>query len=149
QEGESGVVTLDVPKRLIASKLGSQPETFSRILHRLIDSGMIAVQRRRIEILDSKGLAAHQEEAATDCPRVLDCRQRRGEAREEILAGSNCQRRTPCPSQPLCHWCTPARAAPTSRNWPTPWPYAWIAPVWRKCPASPGLAGGSIRWSTR
>ncbi len=61
QEGESGVVTLDVPKRLIASKLGIQPETFSRILHRLIDSGMIAVQRRRIEILDSKGLAAYQE----------------------------------------------------------------------------------------
>lgn len=61
QEGESGVVTLDVPKRLIASKLGIQPETFSRILHRLIDSGMIAVQRRRIEILDGKGLAAYQE----------------------------------------------------------------------------------------
>jgi len=61
QEGESGVVTLDVPKRLIASKLGIQPETFSRILHRLIESGMIAVQRRRIEILDTKGLAAYQE----------------------------------------------------------------------------------------
>lgn len=30
-----GVVTLDVPKRLVASKLGIQPETFSRILHRL------------------------------------------------------------------------------------------------------------------
>lgn len=61
QEGESGVVTLDVPKRLIASKLGIQPETFSRILHRLIDSGMIAVQRRRIEILDGKRLAAYQD----------------------------------------------------------------------------------------
>lgn len=57
----SGVVTLDVPKRLIASKLGIQPETFSRILHRLIASGMISVQRRRIEILDSQGLAAYQE----------------------------------------------------------------------------------------
>jgi len=56
-----GVVTLDVPKRLIASKLGIQPETFSRILHRLIESGMISVQRRRIEILDNQGLAAYQE----------------------------------------------------------------------------------------
>ena len=61
QEGETGVVTLDVPKRLIASKLGIQPETFSRILHRLIDSGMIAVQRRRIEILDGKRLATYQD----------------------------------------------------------------------------------------
>ena len=61
QEDDSGVVTLDVPKRLIASKLGIQPETFSRILHRLIESGMISVQRRRIEILDSQGLAAYQD----------------------------------------------------------------------------------------
>ena len=61
QEDDSGVVTLDVPKRLIASKLGIQPETFSRILHRLIESGMISVQRRRIEILDSRGLAAYQD----------------------------------------------------------------------------------------
>jgi CRP-like cAMP-binding protein len=55
EEGD-GVILLDVPKRLIASKLGIQPETFSRILHRLIDSGVIAVQRRRIEIIDLPGL---------------------------------------------------------------------------------------------
>lgn len=61
QDDVTGVVTLDVPKRLIASKLGIQPETFSRILHRLTDSGMIRVQRRRIEILDGRGLAAYQE----------------------------------------------------------------------------------------
>lgn len=61
QNDDNGVITLDVPKRLIASKLGIQPETFSRILHRLIESGMISVQRRRIEILDSQGLAAYQE----------------------------------------------------------------------------------------
>jgi CRP-like cAMP-binding protein len=47
---------LDVPKRLIASRLGIQPETFSRILHRLIDSGVIAVQRRNIEIIDLQEL---------------------------------------------------------------------------------------------
>lgn len=56
QEEGHAVVQLDVPKRLIASKLGIQPETFSRILHRLIDTGVIRVQRRRIEILDSRGL---------------------------------------------------------------------------------------------
>ncbi|WP_120992968.1 Crp/Fnr family transcriptional regulator [Stutzerimonas urumqiensis] len=57
----TGVLTLDVPKRLIASKLGIQPETFSRILHRLMDSGVIAVQRRRIEILDRKALVGFQD----------------------------------------------------------------------------------------
>jgi len=61
QSDDSGVITLDVPKRLIASKLGIQPETFSRILHRLVESGTIAVQRRRIEILDSRALNAYDE----------------------------------------------------------------------------------------
>lgn len=61
QQDDSGVVVLDVPKRLIASKLGIQPETFSRILHRLIDAGTISVQRRRIEILDNRKLAAYDE----------------------------------------------------------------------------------------
>lgn len=56
-----GVVTLDVPKRLVASKLGIQPETFSRILHRLVEAGTISVERRRIEILDANTLAAHDE----------------------------------------------------------------------------------------
>lgn len=64
QRGDSGVVNLDVPKRLIASKLGIQPETFSRILHRLIKAGLIAVERRRIEILDARNLAAYLDEAA-------------------------------------------------------------------------------------
>jgi CRP-like cAMP-binding protein len=57
----NGVIMLDVPKRLIASKLGIQPETFSRILHRLIDSGVIAVQRRRIEIIDLQGLSNYDD----------------------------------------------------------------------------------------
>jgi CRP-like cAMP-binding protein len=60
EEG-NGVIMLDVPKRLIASKLGIQPETFSRILHRLIDSGVIAVQRRRIEIIDLQGLSNYDD----------------------------------------------------------------------------------------
>lgn len=64
RQGESGVVNLDVPKRLVASKLGIQPETFSRILHRLTKEGLIAVQRRRIEILDARNLAAFIEERA-------------------------------------------------------------------------------------
>lgn len=64
QEAGGGVVNLDVPKRLIASKLGIQPETFSRILHRLIDAGVIAVEKRRIEILDRSNLAASLAQTA-------------------------------------------------------------------------------------
>jgi len=64
QAARSGVIDLDLPKRLIASQLGIQPETLSRILHRLTDAGLIAVQRRRIEILDQHSLSAYLEAAA-------------------------------------------------------------------------------------
>jgi len=64
QAARSGVIDLDLPKRLIASQLGIQPETLSRILHRLTDAGLIAVQRRRIEILDQRSLSAYLEAAA-------------------------------------------------------------------------------------
>jgi len=54
-----GPIQLDVPKRLIASQLGIQPETFSRILHRLIDKGLIAMERRNIQVLDGARLATY------------------------------------------------------------------------------------------
>jgi CRP-like cAMP-binding protein len=56
QSGDNGEVQLCVPKRMIASQLGIQPETFSRILHRLIDAGLIAMDRRNIRILDNHNL---------------------------------------------------------------------------------------------
>lgn len=58
QELQSGanLVQLHVPKRLIASQLGIQPETFSRILHRLMDAGIIAMERRNIRVLDTPAL---------------------------------------------------------------------------------------------
>ncbi len=52
----NGPIQLNVPKRLIASQLGIQPETFSRILHRMIDAGVIAMERRNIRILDTPSL---------------------------------------------------------------------------------------------
>lgn len=60
RDADNGEVVLQVPKRLVASKLGIQPETFSRILHRLVESGLIEVQRRRIRILSEDQLAAYQ-----------------------------------------------------------------------------------------
>jgi CRP/FNR family transcriptional regulator, dissimilatory nitrate respiration regulator len=61
QESSGGQIQLSVPKRLIASQLGIQPETFSRILHRLIDEGLIAMERRIIRILDRPSLASYHE----------------------------------------------------------------------------------------
>lgn len=55
QDG-ANLVQLHVPKRLIASQLGIQPETFSRILHRLMDAGIIAMERRSIRVLDTPAL---------------------------------------------------------------------------------------------
>ena len=52
----ANLVQLHVPKRLIASQLGIQPETFSRILHRLTDAGIIAMERRCIRVLDTPAL---------------------------------------------------------------------------------------------
>lgn len=56
-QNAKGDIQLNVSKRLVASQLGIQPETFSRILHRLIDAGLIAMQQRTIQILDRPGLA--------------------------------------------------------------------------------------------
>jgi CRP-like cAMP-binding protein len=57
----NGQIVLQVSKRLVASKLGIQPETFSRILHRLVESGLIAMERRNIRILAEEDLAAYQQ----------------------------------------------------------------------------------------
>ncbi len=57
----TGQITLQVSKRLVASKLGIQPETFSRILHRLVECELITMERRNIRLLaDEEALAAFQ-----------------------------------------------------------------------------------------
>ncbi|MFJ2545041.1 Crp/Fnr family transcriptional regulator [Pseudomonas sp. NPDC087612] len=56
---DSGRVELQVSKRLVASKLGIQPETFSRTLHRLVERGLIAMERRSIQILNTDDLAGY------------------------------------------------------------------------------------------
>ncbi|HLD66364.1 MAG TPA: Crp/Fnr family transcriptional regulator [Pseudomonas sp.] len=60
-QGNGGLIRLQVSKRLVASKLGIQPETFSRILHRLVDGGLIAMERRTIRILDESNLANYHQ----------------------------------------------------------------------------------------
>jgi CRP-like cAMP-binding protein len=64
-EGDSrGCVTLPAQKSLVASRLNLTPEYFSRILHDLAAEGLIRVDGRRIEIVDSGGLRAYGSEAA-------------------------------------------------------------------------------------
>lgn len=52
-------VQLDVGKAVLASRLNLTPEHFSRILHDLSAAGLIAVQGRRITLLDVEKLRAY------------------------------------------------------------------------------------------
>jgi CRP-like cAMP-binding protein len=53
-------VELPTSKQVIASRLNLTPETFSRILHDLIDAGLVTVQGRQIRILALERLRQHQ-----------------------------------------------------------------------------------------
>lgn len=54
--GEARVVRLTIPKRWLASQLAMTPETLSRLLSRLRESGAIDVDGQRIEVLDEQQL---------------------------------------------------------------------------------------------
>lgn len=57
QAGEAQArVVLDVPKHVVASRLSIKPETFSRILKRLADQGLINVKENYIDLLDVPAL---------------------------------------------------------------------------------------------
>ena len=49
-------IQLDAPKSVLASKLGIQPETFSRILNRLSGKGLIEVEGQAIRVANLDGL---------------------------------------------------------------------------------------------
>ena len=55
-------VHLGAPKNVIASRLGIQPETFSRVAARLMKDGLIRVQGQDIVLLDVEGLRARAED---------------------------------------------------------------------------------------
>ena len=54
--GENCRVEIPVAKQLVAGHLSIQPETFSRIMHRLGDEGIIRLDGREISILDRERL---------------------------------------------------------------------------------------------
>jgi len=53
-------VALDLTKAVLASRLSLTPEHFSRILHDLVEDGMIAVEGRSIRILDVEALRRYE-----------------------------------------------------------------------------------------
>lgn len=59
-EGDGAQVTLSMSKKMLASRLNLTPEYFSRVLHELVDQGMIAVRGREITILDIGRLRAFE-----------------------------------------------------------------------------------------
>jgi len=54
----SSGIHLTAPKHVIASRLGIQPETFSRVAGRLMKDGLIQMQGQDIVLLDLEGLRA-------------------------------------------------------------------------------------------
>lgn len=57
EEGPRGV-TLTLPRRIVADMLGMRPETLSRALAKLTDSGAIIAKRTHLRIVDAAALAA-------------------------------------------------------------------------------------------
>lgn len=60
--GEEDVVELEAAKKIIAARLSVQPETFSRVLHALTESGAIEVDGRRIVVKDKAALRRFMEQ---------------------------------------------------------------------------------------
>lgn len=58
RESSPDIVHLPAPKRTVASLLSLTHESFSRILRRLIDDGIIAMTGRNVTILDTERLKA-------------------------------------------------------------------------------------------
>lgn len=57
EAAQAGTVRLPASKTLIAARLGITKETMSRLLRELAERGLISVSGRKIDILDSAGLA--------------------------------------------------------------------------------------------
>ena len=58
KNGNEGIIELDIPKRMLASLLSIQPETFSRLLKKMTKEGLIEEHRGLIRIIDIDALYA-------------------------------------------------------------------------------------------
>lgn len=57
EQKNTSQVVLDIPKGQLASLLGTSPETLSRIFQKMSEEGLIQVEGKRIELLDTAALA--------------------------------------------------------------------------------------------
>lgn len=57
---DSPCINLSLPKRLIASRLSIQPETFSRIMHKLAHDGVLEIHGREIKVNNFNSLANYE-----------------------------------------------------------------------------------------
>jgi CRP/FNR family transcriptional regulator, dissimilatory nitrate respiration regulator len=62
--GECATLELEVRKGVLASRLSIQPETFSRILKRLADAGVLEVRGNAVQVLDRDALIGFSERPA-------------------------------------------------------------------------------------
>lgn len=63
QPREGGETRFPFNKSVIASKLGLTPETLSRLLHQLVEGGLISVEGKRVLIPDAEALEQRMYEA--------------------------------------------------------------------------------------
>jgi CRP/FNR family transcriptional regulator, dissimilatory nitrate respiration regulator len=57
EQGNTGVIELEISKGQLASLLGTIPETLSRIFSKMSEEGLIEVEGRTIRIMNHEGLA--------------------------------------------------------------------------------------------
>jgi CRP/FNR family transcriptional regulator, dissimilatory nitrate respiration regulator len=64
-DDNAGTQTIALPatKAMVASRLGLQPEAFSRVLTRMREEGIVAERREGISVLSPAGLRRFQEVA--------------------------------------------------------------------------------------
>lgn len=60
-QSNHGVIKLDIPKRMLASRLSIQPETFSRLINKMVKDGLIIVDGGLIEVPDLNRLYANSD----------------------------------------------------------------------------------------
>ena len=84
-------IVLPTSKQVTASRLNLTPETFSRILHELMDGGLIAMVGKRIVIPDLPRLRAAIASDGADAPcyRKALPGKRRPQARQRVMAVSH------------------------------------------------------------
>lgn len=98
------LVTLDVSKQLLAARFGMQPESLSRTLRTLVETGLIEVTRSQIRLQNASIERHLAAEAAAQAPAVPDRSRRHLAIQSRIAAHATPSRslHPPGAAGPLC-----------------------------------------------